>query len=234
MGIDICCPHCGRYFGAPDLESVKTYAANGGMIQTLVERITAQPIHHHYITPAPLWRAVAFALPPAFLAPASVLYWHIDPTVAGGFAVVCFAVGLVIGSTQVEQTEVTNKSPFDDEPEVGQAEPQPVRVEEVTRPGKNSVSIRWAHEPPASTDPTRQLTLGKADLALAKLATATAYPMQPISWAEAKRRRYSHGEKTFYEIQRHWIKEGLAFRDTSGAVYLNVAGKRTLAKYASQ
>lgn len=232
-GMKIRCPHCHRYFGAPDLESVKTYAAQGGMIQTLTQRIIAQPIIHRYETPAPLWRAVAFASLPAFLAPSAVLYWHVDPSLAGGIAVTCLAVGLVIGSTQVEQVEIEDEPAADDEPEYKQDEPMPARFEEVTIPFKNSMSIRLAHEPPANADPTRQRTLGQADLALAKLATGNG-AISPVSFANAKRAGYRFGEPAFYEVQRRWLYEGIAFKSTNGAVYLKPSGIKTLRRYAGQ
>jgi len=234
VSVKIRCHACGIYNTIPDhYEAVKNYCATGGMIQTLVQRIVAQPIHYHYHTPAPLWRATAFALLPAFFAPAVTLYWHIDPMWSGGLSVFCLAVGLVIGSTQVEQTEVTDEPPAD-EPDAEQDEPAPVPPVEVSTPFKNSMQIRMAHQPPASTDPDRQRKLGQADLSLAKLATSSAYPMNPISLKEAQRRQWPHGEPTFYEIQRHWLVEGLAFKSTTGAVYLKPSGQRTLTQYAAQ
>lgn len=233
MSIEIRCPHCHRYFGAPDLESVKTYAAQGGMIQTLTQRIIAQPVHFHYITPAPLWRAVAFALVPAFLSPAASLYFHIDPICSGSASVIIFAIGLVIGSTEVEQTEIEDLPAADDEPEQEQDEPLPARFEEVTTPFKNSMSIRLAHEPPANSDPTRQRTLGQADLALAKLATGES-AISPVSFANAKKAGYRFGEPAFYEVQRRWLHEGVAFKSANGAVYLKPSGIKTLRRYASQ
>lgn len=233
MGIEIRCPHCGQYFGAPDLESVKTYAASGGMIQTLTQRILMQPIHYHYITPAPLWRAVALALPQAFFAPAEVFYWHFDPLLTGGFAVFLFAVGLVIGSTEVEQTEIVDEPAADDEPEQKPDESQPARFDEVTTPFKNSMSIRLVHEPPSSTDPTRQRTLGQADLALAKLATGIN-PISPVSLAEARKRGYKFGEPAFYAVQQQWLRENLVFKSANGAVYMKPSGIKTLRQYASQ
>lgn len=229
------CPHCGRYFGAPDIESVKTYAASGGMIQSVVTRIIAQPIIHRYETPTPLWRAVAIAALPAFLAPSAVLYWHVDPSLAGGVAVTCLAVGLVIGSTQVEQVEIEDKPTNDDEPEQEQNDPQPTRFEEITHPGKNSVNIHFSiHEPPHDSDPKTQQRLYHADLALAKAATDRDRPLAPISWTEVQKRRISVGEKTFYRIQHQWSREALIIQTASGAVYLNGHGRSVLRQYASQ
>lgn len=233
MTIKLRCPHCQRYFSAPDLESVKTYAASGGMIQTLTERIVMQTTYRHYVTPGPLWLAFAVALPPAFLAPAAVLYYGVDPVLAGGTVVACLSIGLVIASTQVEQTEIEDDLPSDDEPDAEPVEPQPAQFVEVTRPGKNSLSIRLVHEPPASADPTRQRTLGQADLALAKLATGIN-PISPISLAEARKRGYKFGEPAFYDIQRRWLKEGLAFKSAGGAVYLKPTGRKALSQYAER
>ena len=204
------------------------------MIQTLTTRIMAQPIHRHYITPAPLWRAVAFALVPAFLAPAASQYFHVDPVCSGGLSVLVFSIGLVIGSTQVEETEIENEPPDDDEPESEPEVAEPVRVEEVTRQFKNSVSIRWPHEPPHDTDHKAQIRLSHADLALAKAATDKDNPLMPISWPNVQKRRMGIGEPTFYRIERHWLKEGLAFKTNSGAVYLKPSGIKTLTQYANQ
>lgn len=230
------CPHCGRFFSAPDIESVKTYAAQGGMIQTLTQRIIAQPIIHRYETPAPLWRAIAFASLPAFFAPSAVLYWHVDPSLAGGIAVTCLAVGLVIGSTQVEQTEIVDEPAIDDDIEQERDEPpQSARFEEVTHPGKNSVNIHFSiHEPPHDSNPNSQQKLYHADLALAKAAIDIDFPLAPISWSEVQKRRMSIGEKTFYRIQHQWSKEALVIQTASGAVYLNGHGRSVLRQYIGQ
>lgn len=241
MTITIRCPHCHRYFGAPDLQSVKTYAAQGGLIQTLTERITAQPIHKHYITPGPFWLAAAVAGVPMGLSGALIKYAEFDPVVVLGFATLCFSVGLVIASTRIEETEVPDEPADDDEPEV---EPAPARetLTEVSHPFVNQTIIRRApHEPPRADDnnPKTQIRLGRADLALAKLVTASAYPMRPISWREAQRRRWGsngavYGEKTFYKIVAHWKAEGLVFSTNRGEVYLKPSGQRTLTQYAAQ
>lgn len=228
------CPHCRRYFGAPDMESVRTYAASGGIIQTLTERIVVQPIIKRYETPTPVMRAVALVLPLVFFAPGLTLYFNVNPLVSGAILVTSASILFVAVSTRVEEREIDDEPNEDedegDEPDVGQA---PGRLEEITRPGPNSISIRLVHEPPHNPDPGRQSSLGRADFELARLATGPN-PISPISFAAARQRGYKAGEPTFYQVQRHWIERGLAFRANTGAVYLRESGRRILAKYAQQ
>lgn len=233
MSIKLRCPHCGRFFAAPDLESVKTYAASGGMFQTLTEKITLQPVIKRYETPGPLWMAVAIALIPAALGPAEVLYFGVDPVFAFALIPVSFGVGLVIASTRVEEREIEDKPQADDELEAEPDEPQSDRLETVERPGKNSMTIRLVHEPPSSPDPVRQRILGRADLALAKLATGVN-PISPVSLAKAKERGFKFGEPTFYEVQHKWVREGLVFLSGSGGVYLRPSGAKILSQYVNQ
>lgn len=234
MTIQIRCPRCRQFFGAPDLESVRTYAAQGGIIQTLTERIITEVVHKHYVTPGPLWKAEALTLPFIFLAPSAPYIIGMSPLVAGILAVTLRSIALVWASTDIEEREIEEDPPDDDGTEMEQSEQMPAPFEQVTKPGPNSMSIRRVHEPPRDDDPKRQISLARADVALAKLATSSAYPMEPISWAEAQRRRYPHGEKTFYQIQKHWLDRGLAFKSSTGAVYLKPSGIKILRQYSSQ
>lgn len=232
MSVQIRCPNCKRFFGAPDLESVRTYAAGGGIIQTLTERIVLQPIIKHYRIRGRFFKAMALPVFFTFIGPAEVMYFGISSYIAFGLIGISGAISLVIVGQEFEEKEIEDKP--DDEPQ--EPEPQSVAPQpfiEVTKPGPNSLNIRVAHEPPANPNPVRQRTLGQADIAMARLATGDS-PITPVSWSNVKRAGYRYGEKTFYEIQRRWIREGLAYRSENGAVYLKGAGRRILSQYAQQ
>lgn len=206
-------------------------------MQTLVERVVAQPIQHRYITPLPVMKAAAMILPIAFFAPGMTMYFHIDPLVSGGFVVTVASAFFVWASTKVEVVE-EREQPEDtsEEPEPQPAAPQPFI--EVSKPGPNSLSWKVRHEPPASDDPKRQISLGRADIVLARLATGDD-PMEPISWDNAKARGFKRltnglGEKTFYDIQHSWIDRGHARLDGRGHCYLTTGGRHALSRYAQQ